>query len=148
MYLTRIIYYSQLASDVSKDFIIDESIIAEILQASRNNNSKNNITGMLLYSGNYFLQCLEGARSDVNETYNRILRDSRHNNAILLWYGEIAQRDFGIWDMGYVGGAEAREIIKTYSVGNDFNPHYMSGQSALNLLKALKVLQDSKSTKS
>ncbi|KOR32483.1 hypothetical protein TI05_06985 [Achromatium sp. WMS3] len=138
MYLTRIIYCSELASEANKDFIINEDIISNILAVSRRNNAINNISGMLLYSGNYFLQCLEGSRLDVNKTYNRILLDPRHNNAILLEYGEIIQRDFSAWNMGYAGGIDIKEIIQAYSVGSDFSPYYMSGKSALNLLKALK----------
>ena len=132
MYLTRVIYCSEL-SGVNKDAISD------ILAASRRNNAKASISGMLLFNGNFFLQCLEGARSAVNETYHRIMHDSRHCHPVLLAYETIAQRDFGDWDMAYVPWTgDVRKIIRLFSISEEFNPYQLSSESATSLFRALR----------
>jgi hypothetical protein len=132
MYLTRITYCSELAG-------VDRDAISAILDVSRKNNARQAITGMLLFNGNYFLQCLEGRRSAVNETYQRIMRDSRHQRPVLLAYEEIARRDFGDWEMAYVPWTgEIRSIIRTFSIRDEFDPYQLSGQSAIQLFRALR----------
>jgi hypothetical protein len=68
--------------------------IENILFKARNYNTKENITGMLCFNSEYFLQCLEGSRTAINNTYQKILTDRCHNNIIMLNYSEIAQREF------------------------------------------------------
>lgn len=134
MFLVRLIY----ASSVKSDF--DKTVVESILEASRRNNIKANITGMLYFNNNYFLQCLEGSRSSVNETYNKILTDERHHQVTAIEYREISSREFEDWSMGYVPsrGASTAALLK-FSVHKEFNPYLMSGESAHNLLCALKA---------
>lgn len=49
---------------------------------------------MLCFSNEYFLQCLEGSRTAVNNTYQQILNDKRHHNVIMLNYTQIPEREF------------------------------------------------------
>lgn len=131
MYLTRIIYCSELSG-------VGEDDIKAILEVSRKNNEQQAISGMLLFNGTYFLQCLEGGRRAVNETYQRIMRDERHAHPVLLAYEEIVQRSFGDWQMAYVPWTkEVRNIIRTFSVSDEFNPYQLRGQSAVGLFCAL-----------
>tara|TARA_Y100001951_G_scaffold21856_1_gene16832 strand:+ start:3806 stop:4006 length:201 start_codon:yes stop_codon:yes gene_type:complete len=51
------------------------------------------------HNQHYFLQCLEGSRSNVNKIYHRILNDKRHRDPIILDYQEIEARDFSAWEM-------------------------------------------------
>lgn len=132
MYLTRMTYCSELAG-------VDKNAISDILDISRKNNAKACISGMLLFNGTYFLQCLEGSRSAVNDTYQRIMRDARHSRPVLLAYEEISQREFGDWDMAYVPWtAEIRAIIRSFSISDEFNPYNLSGESAIGLFRALR----------
>jgi len=96
MFLVRLIYAST-ATD-----IVNPTDYQNILTDSIKNNSAANITGMLCCNGQHFLQCLEGSRQAVNKTYSRIINDSRHNNIIILSYGEVSARHFSDWAMGYV----------------------------------------------
>ncbi|WP_232280820.1 BLUF domain-containing protein [Vibrio sp. 16] len=68
----------------------------------KKNNASVGVTGLLLFSQDYFLQCLEGSRSQVNAIYQHILNDRRHKKVILLEYTEVAEREFGEWSMGYM----------------------------------------------
>ena len=65
-----------------------------ILASSRKNNPANGITGVLCTNNYIFLQMLEGGRKEVNETYNRIAADKRHQDVQILNFEEITERKF------------------------------------------------------
>jgi hypothetical protein len=72
-----------------------------LLEESRIANTRQGITGMLLYKDRSFLQVLEGEADDVHETYARIIRDSRHEKVRTLYEQPIAGRNFPDWSMGF-----------------------------------------------
>jgi hypothetical protein len=78
MYLVSLIYASIPEEGFSKEDIED------ILTKSKKNNERDDITGMLCFNHNYFLQCLEGSRESVNRTYSRICNDNRHKEMVIL----------------------------------------------------------------
>ena len=82
MFLVRLIYTSKTSSQNVWKRIT--RIIENILEKARSNNLKNNVTGLLCFNNKYFLQCLEGSREKVNNTYHQILNDKRHSNIIML----------------------------------------------------------------
>jgi len=132
MRLIRAIYASHKNDELSVEDI--ESILAD----SRANNTRAEITGVLCFSHEYFLQCLEGERSVVNSLYNRITRDSRHTEPFIIDYGEVQERAFSQWAMGYVPDTQiSRELILRYSGSGRFDPTTMSAASALGFLRAL-----------
>ncbi|WP_105167237.1 BLUF domain-containing protein [Pseudoalteromonas sp. T1lg23B] len=133
MFLTRLIYASTIGDNFS------QQTIEEILESARCNNKKHNITGMLCFNCNYFLQCLEGSRTEVNETYKRILTDDRHHRIVMLDYREIDSREFSDWTMGYVPSSTISIPINLkFSEASEFNPYLMSGASAYKMLLELK----------
>jgi hypothetical protein len=73
---------------------LTEADIEAILHSSHCNNTNNYITGLLCFNKQYFIQCLEGARTEVSRTYQRISHDRRHKNIQLLHLEEISARDF------------------------------------------------------
>lgn len=75
--------------------------LLQILKTSRRNNAANHITGMLLYGEGTFVQVLEGEENVVNETYKRISADQRHFGLIKLAEGNLVQRNFPEWSMGF-----------------------------------------------
>jgi len=68
--------------------------LLEIINVSRNNNGKKDITGILLYSEGMFIQFLEGPAYELNEVYNAIVNDTRHKNIIKLVEEDIIYRSF------------------------------------------------------
>jgi hypothetical protein len=133
MFLIRLIY----ASAVSDEF--DHQEIEPILEVARKKNYESNITGLLCFNNKFFLQCLEGSRSKVNATYQRILNDPRHDNVVMLDYKEIYQRDFDSWSMGYIPKTElTRNMNMRFSPSPDFNPYEMSGESAHRMMLSLR----------
>ena len=76
-----------------------EAEIDAILASSRKHNSRNGVTGILVYDGKRFLQALEGEQAAVEATYQRIRADPRHRAAVQLSLRGVEAREFGMWDM-------------------------------------------------
>lgn len=86
-----------------------------ILDASKRNNRKVGVTGMLMYDGVRFLQVLEGEEDAVRSTYARIRGDARHRGVVVLHDRKIEAPEFGAWDMAYedsMTSANARSLIE------------------------------------
>ena len=62
-------------------------------------NEKAGITGILLVSGNRFMQVLEGPVSFVNQLYAKIVADGRHHSVELISYESITSTMFPDWSM-------------------------------------------------
>ena len=58
------------------------------------------ITGVLLYSDQQFVQYLEGDHKDILALYDKIKEDDRHRNAVMISSGPIKERSFPSWQMG------------------------------------------------
>lgn len=133
MYLVRLIYVSEVERPV------EVSDIEQILTSARVNNTAIGVTGMLCFHRKYFLQCLEGSRTRVNETYQRILKDPRHTNIVLLDYREIEHREFTEWSMGYMPESSLTEAINMkYSGTPEFTPYEMKGESCHQMMVELR----------
>jgi len=72
-----------------------------LLEQSRENNLKLEVTGMLLYKDGSFMQMLEGGKETVLELFERIKQDKRHKNVISIISDDIRQRNFEYWSMGF-----------------------------------------------
>ncbi|MER2492435.1 BLUF domain-containing protein [Catenovulum sediminis] len=94
MQIVRLIYHSLASYNLSK------SEIKQIQQCSSQFNAINKVTGMLVYDNLRFLQLLEGETVVINDLYNRIVNDKRHNCVQLVHFGELNNRRFTEWSMG------------------------------------------------
>lgn len=123
--LHRLIYASRLAPQV------DHHQIRDILSVSQRNNAAHQISGLLLFNSGFFLQWLEGGRTQISERFARIAQDTRHTDVELLAFDPAAGRRFSNWSMGYLGeGQLKRELFARFSAGRNFEPHNLSAQSA------------------
>ncbi len=77
--------------------------IDAILASARKHNARNNITGALLCNRDYFAQVLEGSHDNVQEVFERIQCDERHEHTTVLRFRPVQRRDFGDWTMAYEG---------------------------------------------
>lgn len=133
MSLTRLVYASRKTPDCNLQEVVS------ILDAARRRNSAEQITGLLCFTNDYFMQCLEGTRTAVNNAYRRILRDQRHTDVVLLQYQDASAREFGEWSMGYVAATPATQsVVARYSDGEALTPLSLSGDGALGLLQELR----------
>ena len=76
--------------------------LERLLDGARKNNTKLGVSGVLLYQDGTFFQVLEGAPETVNQLYETIERDTRHNNVLVLASSEIEERNFSDWSMGFI----------------------------------------------
>ncbi len=135
MRLIQLVYSSRLVPGTAG------TELTSIVDVSRRNNARAGVTGALCFSVDYFLQCLEGERNAVNATYNRILRDPRHSDAVILRYAEITTRDFSDWSMGYVSSAILRgDTVLRYAANDVFQPAQLSSDGSIALLRELRDL--------
>lgn len=88
-------------SDTSWDLLSNEILRDLAIKAEANNRSQS-ITGLLLLSGETFLQVLEGPSDAVNSLYGKIQKDDRHHAITLISYEQIASRSFEDWSMRVV----------------------------------------------
>ena len=86
---------------------LSEKELAQVLQISRRNNARCDVTGLLVVGGRRFLQALEGPEEAVRSTFERISRDPRHFAVVILADKPIAERNFARWSMGFEKGADA-----------------------------------------
>jgi hypothetical protein len=113
----------------------DMEALQRILAVSREKNAARNITGVLFYDPAFFMQCLEGPASAVNEVYTDIVLDSRHTNVTLLEYRNAAEREFGDWSMGFQRTIDLdKETLQRFSKSGKLNPYELSSSEANDFL--------------
>jgi hypothetical protein len=93
--LISLIYVSSATEAFNPDQVID------LLRISRENNQRDQITGMLLYKGGSFMQVLEGPEDNVLHRYDKIRNDPRHQDVFLISVQPIRTREFRSWEMGF-----------------------------------------------
>lgn len=79
----------------------DHARLVDLLTESRANNSRDGITGMLVYSEPDFIQILEGPDAAVRALLERIGRDPRHTDVRVLLDEQVTERKYATWSMGY-----------------------------------------------
>jgi hypothetical protein len=130
--LVRLMY----ASRAARTFGAEE--LNAVLRQSTSNNPRQGVTGVLCFSGEIFLQVLEGGRSQVSALYNRIVQDPRHRDVVLLNYEEIDERSFAGWAMGQVNMARLNPaLLLKYSEAAVLDPYAVSGKVSMALFNEL-----------
>jgi hypothetical protein len=130
--LVRLMYASRAAEGMKPD------ALSAILRKSTTTNPKHGITGVLCFSGEVFLQVLEGGRSQVSQLYNRIVQDPRHTDVVLLSYEEIAERQFAGWAMGQVNMNMLNPaLLLKYSEAAVLDPYAVSGAVSMAMFNEL-----------
>ena len=130
--LVRLMYASRSTEQVRPE------ALNAILKKSTLNNPTVGVTGVLCFSGEVFLQVLEGGRSQVSKLYNRIAQDPRHSDVVLLSYDEIDERSFAGWAMGQVNMTRLNPalLLKNSEVAA-LDPYSVSGKVSMALFNEL-----------
>lgn len=90
----RLIYRSKAKVETTRKPVLDD-----IARKAEANNKRDGIVGVLLLSGEQFLQVLEGPVRYVNQLYRKIVNDPRHEEVELVKYELIATPYFFDWSM-------------------------------------------------
>ncbi len=86
--LQTIIYISNAVK------LFEEKNLNKLFYQSFQNNTHNNITGILLYDEGTFIQILEGEELDLNNLFKTIHHDKRHDNITKILDINIRERLF------------------------------------------------------
>lgn len=130
--MVRLLYASRSAEKLTPE------VIEAILATARRENPPQGITGLLCWSGDVFMQVLEGGREAVNQLYNKIVQDPRHRDVVLLKYEDITERHFAGWTMGQVNLCRVNpSILLKYSERPVLDPYGVCGNVSLALLDEL-----------
>ena len=125
MSLHRLVYASKFKSG------IDPSELAKIHQDAGRNNKKNEITGVLIFGNDYFLQYIEGTSESLNKLFRKVINDPRHEEVTLLDYSGIPSRLFQQWAMKlFMMTEENLKIAENLTQSKDYNPQKMDGATA------------------
>lgn len=133
--LSQLVYVSNRKSTCTQEEI------DKIVDSCKKNNPQLNITGVLLYSDTKFIQLVEGEAKVITELYDKIKKDPRHSNPIMISYNAIKEKAFPSWHMGtkQMGNdiqylteitTEDRSAFTNILSGKEEN-----GQRVLNMLK-------------
>lgn len=101
--------------------VLTNQDIENMLFQIREKNKRLAITGILLLIQGKFIQYIEGQSTEIDEVYDSIKKDSRHNELILLDSGKLKTRQFKDWSMAYkkVGDEEIKDILGHSSLNLD-----------------------------
>ena len=117
--MIRLVYVSTCADNVQP------ADIDALLKSAELRNQQRQISGMLCWSGEFFLQCLEGERAAVTQCFSRIATDPRHHSVELIVSAPTAVRWFSQWGMGYSGTMLSHRVDLPEWTGESFNPYLL-----------------------
>ena len=91
--LRQLVYRSRATQKMS------EPDIDKIVADSEPFNQANDVTGLLLFDGEFFFQVLEGECDVIHGLFEHIKTDPRHTNIVKVLDSACAKRDFGKWNL-------------------------------------------------
>lgn len=121
----HLIYISHAARTLFEEDLLD------ILNKSRQGNKRYNITGMLVYLNEKFMQVLEGEYNDVTEVFDKIKKDPRHHRISTLLTGNTEHRIFKDWSMGFkkLDDKQFKELCGFQDLEDFFSAQHLSNES-------------------
>ncbi|MCV3271833.1 BLUF domain-containing protein [Roseobacter sinensis] len=136
--LLRVVYFSYQTYDTDREMMAWE--IDKILEKSQFNNGRFNVTGALIFNSGVFGQVLEGPIDAVEETFERIQMDERHDHITVLDTSRITERSFPRWSMGFIGSdSVCAELFGEIGSKTAFDISRLSGQQIFETLHALTL---------
>ena len=139
MALTRLTYFSENQIDPSKGSVVKQ--LSAIHSASNRNNKVVGLTGALAFDSQWFLQVLEGDRTEVWKALRRIEEDDRHSNVVIVEAIEVSARIFGNWWMGIATcNAATADTFAPFLKNGFLQPQDMTAKEMLTLLISLSKI--------
>ncbi|MGL5002731.1 MAG: BLUF domain-containing protein [Casimicrobium sp.] len=118
-FMIRLVYVSTCAPGLKLDDVY------AIMRAADPHNVEQGISGMLCWSGEFFLQCLEGERAQVSRLFAKICGDTRHTDIEILIAAPTNVRWFGEWGMGFSRLLASHQLDLPSGTMTGFNPYLL-----------------------
>jgi len=129
--LIELIYVSEPAQEMS--FLG----LMRLLYHSYLRNTSMGITGALIFENNRFGQVIEGPRTQIEDLWEKIQKDTRHKNIRLVDTKPIEQRSFSKWTMVFQGSEEVAKKLPEIAVAVE-DVDFPAGHPLLLALRDLK----------
>lgn len=91
---------------------MDDDDLKSLLEEVRPKNLHLNVTGILIYQDGSFMQMLEGDKQTVLDLYDEICVDNRHKGVLTMMTGDIKERNFEDWSMGFCNMDKEADLPK------------------------------------
>lgn len=131
--MIRLVYVSTCAQNVQLEDV------EAVLRASESWNADRGISGMLCWSGEFFLQCLEGERGPVTQCFAHIAKDRRHHSVELIVSSPTNRRWFAMWGMGFTRLMSSNRVDLPNFAGGNFNPYLLEATDLQDTFERLAV---------
>ena len=96
----------------------------------------------MMFNGGAFAQVLEGPPLSVGDIFERIMRDTRHDNVVVLEGWPVRDRSFMDWSMAFVGrSARCQASWDKLAAECEFDFKRLNGDAVLSMLYSL-VLEE------
>jgi hypothetical protein len=137
MAITQLIYSSRYRKAAESQAHLET--LRSILATSQANNTRDGLTGFLLFDQKWFFQILEGEHDSVITTYNRIQKDARHDTIELMALRQVGRRSFPEWSMGgAMRSLDQQEIFLRHGVTDGLDPKKMVAPTVVALAMDLQ----------
>ena len=90
--------------------------LMRLLYHSYLRNASAGVTGALIFENNSFGQVIEGPRTQIEDLWGKIQKDTRHKNIHLVESKPIKQRSFSKWTMVFQGSEEVAKKLPEIAV--------------------------------
>jgi len=140
--LYHIIYFSKAVRQMNEDDLV------QLLKESKDWNDPHQLTGMLVYlqggllskNEGRFMQIIEGDKNEIDYIFEKIKKDSRHQQVTVLHYEPINERDFENWLMGFetVNAKPNEKVRGFFELDDSFlkSDEFVKSNMSLNFLKS------------
>lgn len=91
----RLVYRSRARGEIGS------LALFSLLTEARKRNAKLDITGHLIFDGEFFTQWIEGPSTSLDSLWQSLLKDDRHDQIMLISRGPIEKRRFSEWSMAF-----------------------------------------------
>ena len=140
--LYHIIYFSKAVRQMNEDDLV------QLLKESKDWNDPHQLTGMLVYlqggllskNEGRFMQIIERDKNEIDYIFEKIKKDSRHQQVTVLHYEPINERDFENWLMGFetVNAKPNEKVRGFFELDDSFlkSDEFVKSNMSLNFLKS------------
>ena len=138
MPLTRLLYISN--SCLRETDVPAYIQVHEIAHASAKRNASSNLTGVLLFVEDHFIQVLEGEDQAIEETFEKICCDLRHTNVRLVDLHSVNERMFPEWGMKVLSETQDTSVALRDDLAHI---HFLVGVNARAAVEQMRKYLDS-----
>ncbi|WP_180022935.1 BLUF domain-containing protein [Acinetobacter sp. YH16044] len=116
--------------------------LSDILVKARSFNNEQRIFGVLYYAEGRFFQCLQGEHAALEQLFQHIMQDTRHQDIVRYPDQSIDQIDFSKWSMKYVNRhSEIASLFQRFG-HSSFQPDLLNTEQIQAFLTTLLRLEN------